>query len=253
MAEILGLAASIIALIGLVDTVTKTASKYVTTAKGSQAILLPLISKIGSLRGVLVAIQIQLKTKSNKLLVSIALEHVKTPLELCSEILKMVNVRLDNLNLIGGYVVGSILDKQTTIYIKYLDDLIPILQLALDADNLASVNRIEQEIKLLQMDSIEQFRSLQDAIHAHHETTLQWREEAERSARTSVLEQTRKRIFDWLMITDPGTNHRSACQRHQPGTGAWLSESMDYREWETGNISVLWLSAMGQYNSSRSS
>ena len=253
MAEILGLAASVIALIGLADTVTKTASKYVTTVKGSQAILLPLISNIGGLRGVLVALQTQLEEKSTKSRKSIALGHLEKPLELCSEILTRIEVRLINLKVVGGWVVGSILDKQTIFYLKYLDDLMPILQLALDADNLASVNRIEQELKSLRIESVEQGRSLQDDIQAHHDTTLQWKEEVEHSAKASILEQTRRGITGWLMITDPDVNHRSACQRHQPGTGAWLFESSEYRDWEAGNVPHLWLSAIGQYSSSRGS
>lgn len=246
MAEILGVAASIVALIQLSEMVNKTASKYMNTVKGTQSSLLPLLSKTESLRGILVALQAQLETRSSDSPNSVALQYLEQPLDVCQNVMKRIEARLNNLTVVSGCVIGTILDKQTTAYLKNLDDLMPILHLALDADSLASVHEVERELRSLRIDGVEQFQSLQHGIQAHHEAVLNWKIECDQSEEASAREHFRRRVIDWLTLVDYESNHRSACQRHQPGTGSWIFESKEYMDWETGQNPHLWLSAMGQ-------
>ncbi|KAK5675910.1 hypothetical protein LTS10_011642 [Elasticomyces elasticus] len=50
-----------------------------------------------------------------------------------------------------------------------------------------------------------------------------------------------KKIADWLAPPDPWTNHESARQRHEPGTGTWLLEHNEYLAWKSGSCRLLWL------------
>ena len=57
MAEILGLVASIVAVIQLTNMVTETAKKHMNTVKGAQSVLVPLLGKLRSLGSILTALQ----------------------------------------------------------------------------------------------------------------------------------------------------------------------------------------------------
>jgi hypothetical protein len=59
--------------------------------------------------------------------------------------------------------------------------------------------------------------------------------------RDSLAEDQRKKIIDWLLPPDPRTNHESAHQRHEPGTGVWFLRSEQYQRWKAGSIRHLWL------------
>ena len=51
-----------------------------------------------------------------------------------------------------------------------------------------------------------------------------------------------RNIVNWLSPPDPWTNHHSARQRHESGTGAWLLESDSYMRWKAGKVEHLWIS-----------
>ena len=245
MAELLGVVASVIAILQLTDVVTETAKKYINTIKGADSVLMPLLSKLRSLSSVLGALKAQLEGKITSSSKCISLQHLKDLLQLCEGALTRMKGKLDSLKVVGKYVVGSLLDKQTTGQVKLIEDLIPILQLALDADKLAITQQIHHYVKTLQVDSAKQAQTLRDDIRAHHQDARRWKIEADHSREASSEERLREKIFNWLAHSDPEVNYRSACQRQQPGTGNWLLESKDFREWETGQDSRLWLHAMG--------
>jgi hypothetical protein len=50
-----------------------------------------------------------------------------------------------------------------------------------------------------------------------------------------------QRLKEWLHPADPSTNHASARQLHQSGTGDWLLQSTDYQHWKSGLIKHIWL------------
>ena len=248
MAEVLGLVASVIAILQLTDMVTETAKKYVNTIKGADSVLIPLLGKLRSLSSILAALKAQLEGKTSSSSQSISLQRLKELLHLCEGALTRMKAKLDSLKVVGRFLVGSLLDKQTTRQIKLIEDLIPILQLALDADNLAITQKIECYVQALQVDSAKQVQTLRDDIQSHHQDAIRWKLEADQSREASSEEQLRKKIFSWLAHSDPEVNYRSACQRQQPGTGHWLLESKDFREWEAGQNPRLWLNAMGLYS-----
>ena len=46
---------------------------------------------------------------------------------------------------------------------------------------------------------------------------------------------------NWLMPSDPSTNHRNAITKHQTGTGLWLLEHTLYKDWKKKQNSFMWL------------
>lgn len=251
MAEILGVVASVIAMLQLTDMVTETAKKYVNTIKGADSVLMPLLGKLRSLSSILAALKAQLEGKTLRSSLPISLPRLKELLHLCEGALTKMKAKLDSLKVVGKYVVGSLLDKQTARQVKLIEDLIPILQLALDADNLAITQNIEYYVQSLQVDGAKQAQKLHDDVQSHHQDAIRWKLEADQLREASSEERLREKIFNWLAHSDPEVNYRSACQRQQPGTGHWLLESKDFREWEAGQNPRLWLNAMGLYSRNR--
>lgn len=50
-----------------------------------------------------------------------------------------------------------------------------------------------------------------------------------------------RQVVEWLSPPDPWSNHASARQRHQAGTGQWLLASSEYCAWKRGAHRHLWL------------
>ena len=240
MAEMIGLIASVTTVIQLVRAVDKTVSEYLHTVKSVQSVLVPILSKLRHLSAILSNLQLQLGTTK-----STALQHLDEPLKICEALLAKLKARLDHLNIIAGCVVGPVLDKDSLKHLKRLDDLIPVLQLALDADTVTSTHAIEHYLQSLRLESLEQAQILHHDIQAHHEDARRWKEEEERQREVAAEAQLRQTIFNWLTVVNPETNYLAACQRSQPGTGNWLLESTDFLDWESGRDNCLWLNAMG--------
>ena len=240
MAEVIGLVASVATLIQLADTVNQTASKFVRTVNGAEKLLNPLVGNLRSLHTILTTLSKQLDTEQDEGNLSVALQHLNEPLSICEDALRRIQLRLDSVKVIGNYVVGTLLDKQTLRHLKKLDGILPILQLALEADSLASTHAVEGLIRSLKLENSEQSNLLRQDILAIHG-------QAERSSRDSAQLQLRKSVMRWLAVADPHINHRSACQRRLSGTGHWLLEDPDFMEWEVGHNNHLWLNALGRY------
>ncbi|KAM0719563.1 hypothetical protein Q7P37_003693 [Cladosporium fusiforme] len=49
-----------------------------------------------------------------------------------------------------------------------------------------------------------------------------------------------RKLTEWLVAPDPGTNHESARQRHEPQTGIWLLQDDRYQAWKSGSTRCLW-------------
>jgi hypothetical protein len=51
----------------------------------------------------------------------------------------------------------------------------------------------------------------------------------------------RTKILEWLVTTDPSSNHNAAVELHEPHTSAWLTKSEEYLDWIDCNSRFLWL------------
>lgn len=51
-----------------------------------------------------------------------------------------------------------------------------------------------------------------------------------------------RKLVDWILPPEPWTNHYSARQRHEPGTGTWLLQTVPYVTWKAGEVKDIWVS-----------
>lgn len=246
MAEAIGLVASVVTLITLTETVKHTVSKFVKTINGAEKVLNPVLGNLYSLHTILVTLHKQLDIQQDKSHRSMTLHHLQQPLSICENALSRIQLSLDKAKVVGNYVIGTLLDKQTLRHIQRLDGIVPILQLALEADSLASTHAIENLLRTLQLDNTEQTGLLRQDIQALRGDTLHWKLEAKETAAEFAELRLRTSILNWLALADPTSNHHAACQRHLLGTGQWLLESAEFVDWEAGRKPHLWLQAMGQ-------
>ena len=240
MAEAIGLVASIATLIQLADTVNQTASKYLRTVNGAEKLINPLVNNLRSLHTILTTLAKQLDIDQDEGKLSMTLQHLNEPLNICEDALRRIQLRFESVRVIGNYVIGTLLDKQTLRHLKRLDAILPILQLALEADSLASTHALESLVRSLQLENAEQTDLLRQDIQAIHG-------QAEQSSKDSAQLQLRKSLRRWLAVADPRPNYLSACQRRLQGTGHWLLNNIDFMEWEVGDNNYLWLNALGRY------
>lgn len=168
MAEAIGLAATVITLIQLADNVSQTASKFVRTINGTEEILSPLLSNLQSLQHILRTLDNQLRTGQAEVDLSMTLQHLKEPLNDCEDALSRIQLRFERVKVIGNYVIGMLVDKQTSRNLKRLEGIVPILQLALEADSLASTHAIERLMRSLKLEYAERTELLQKDIQAFH-------------------------------------------------------------------------------------
>ena len=249
MAEVVGLAASLVTLIQLTRTINQTVSRFVRTANGAETSIKRLLANVNSLSTIFAALQAQLETKVNQ---SASLQHVDRLLLLCEGILSRISLRLEKVKVVGNFVVGIMVDKQTSKLLTRLDEIVPVLQLALEADNLTSSYTIENLVRSLQLENAEQTERLRNDIRTTHRDTLKWQEEVKQASEKSADINLHKSILNWLRIADVETNHRAATQRHLLGTGQWLLDGDDFKQWEAGHQSRLWFHAMGKPEPSQS-
>lgn len=45
----------------------------------------------------------------------------------------------------------------------------------------------------------------------------------------------------WLFKADPSSNHMNAWKKHEPTTGNWFLQGVEYAEWKTTPSSLLWV------------
>ena len=64
---------------------------------------------------------------------------------------------------------------------------------------------------------------------------------------TRTLTEEEQKIFDWLSMYSFSDSHNSAAQRREPGTGAWILNSPEYKDWRTPDSSLLWLYGQCKY------
>jgi hypothetical protein len=58
---------------------------------------------------------------------------------------------------------------------------------------------------------------------------------------TLIDEATRGRLDKWLKPANVGQSQQDAAEKYHPGTGTWLLERAEFREWIYAPNSFLWL------------
>jgi hypothetical protein len=69
------------------------------------------------------------------------------------------------------------------------------------------------------------------------------------SQRGLVADDRWTKFRQWLSPPDPSTSHNSACQKRQPTTGVWFTESQHFNKWKDSPNSFLWLHGIRTFSS----
>ncbi len=136
MAEALSVLASVVAIIQITDRVTTLARSMVHTKQDVHSVLVALVGKLCAFKGLFDGLRMQIEMNESDSARLTAWKHIDGPLEASKEALLKVQGRLDYLGrrAIGKFVVGTVLDRETAKAIKELEDVKPILEMALQLD-----------------------------------------------------------------------------------------------------------------------
>lgn len=111
---------------------------------------------------------------------------------------------------------------RTSDLIQQLERRKATCTMALAGDGLAGIHSVMMESKLSYGHLVE-IQAKQDRILDMH------------------LNQEEERILHWLSPVDPTAKHRAYKRERQPGTGAWLFNLPEMRNWLGSSIDTLWI------------
>lgn len=133
MAEILGLIASCVNIVQGLDAICTAVKANIHLGGSARKELVILVGKVSSYKGIIAGIQLQAELDKiagyERLL---ALNHVNGPLKACEEATALINTRIAGISRPVHF--GKIIDKATAASLRAFDDALPLLQLALHAD-----------------------------------------------------------------------------------------------------------------------
>ena len=232
MADPLSVTASISGLLTLGDIVFRRTYKYVKAVKKAPKEISVLSAEIGALYGVL----------SNLHLVSCQLEH-----EQADSTARMHHIHSCYQTLER---VKSILDRDDTSLLR--DEKIDTLKKrlrwpfkALEVKELiAEIERHKTTLGLAL--NVDCMSGLLQALSKHDEVRntvdgmrIELRERHEAATRIQINKQ-RQEILNSFAKVDPRSSHEMSRKLRSPGTGLWLTESQEFRQWLETDNARLW-------------
>lgn len=132
MAEVVAVIASCVSIVECLDAVCTFMRENVHSRDSARQELTLLAGKLSSYRGIIFGIQLQAEIDKYTHDRLSALAQVSGPLKACELASNLINKRLRNLP--KNFVFGKVIDKETAESLKVLDNALPVLQLALHAD-----------------------------------------------------------------------------------------------------------------------
>lgn len=79
------------------------------------------------------------------------------------------------------------------------------------------------------------------------ETIMEMREELVRQ-RKATLDKGRRKILNSFGTIDPEQYQQNFIKLRQPGTGIWLTDGSEFKQWMTSKNGKLWLYGIGRLN-----
>ena len=132
MAETISLIAGCISIVQGIDAVSKVLQENIHLSGSASKELGLLVGKLYSYKGLIEGIQFQAEfDKASHGRLS-ALDHANGPIKACKAAIALLQNRIQKLP--KHVVFGKLIDKETVSSLKAFDEALPILQLALDAD-----------------------------------------------------------------------------------------------------------------------
>jgi Cdc6-like AAA superfamily ATPase len=213
MAEGLALAASIIAVIQISDSVISLCGQFIGKVKGAEKEVSQMITTVTALKGFLEFVETFVKMDENasRLPLLDAISHQDGPLTTCMTLLKDLEAKLRppkrDYNGVLRAISWPLMWKDIGQALETIEKQKTLIMLAMQGDSTRATLAIENTV---------------NNIHRRVET------------------KNHKEILQWLMKTDPISNHTAACAKHEPGTGDWFISSHEFSYWLLPGRS-LWL------------
>lgn len=132
MAEIVGLVASCAEIVKLLDETNKFLHTYIHRSSSVKAELVPLLGRLTAYEGLFKAIKLEAEFEDDTFGRLSVLSHVGGPLDICRTSIRAISDRATRLP--KHVVFGKVLDDEVIKALKQLDDIRPILELSLQAD-----------------------------------------------------------------------------------------------------------------------
>jgi len=213
MAEVLAVAASIITVIQITDRVISLCCSFVGKVRGAEKEAIQMVNTVTGLKGFLEFLHTFVKNEENapRLPLLNSLCNPGGPLEVCTTALTDMEgkIRPTKRDHTGVLKPITWLWKSNEIaqILQNIEEQKTFMMLAMQGETTRTVLGIENT-----MNSVHSL--LQDSNH--------------------------QEILRWLTKVDPISNHKAACDKHEPGTGEWLISSHEFSYWLLPGRS-LWL------------
>ncbi|KAL8902919.1 MAG: hypothetical protein Q9207_004287 [Kuettlingeria erythrocarpa] len=240
MADPLTISTSIAGLVTLADLVFSRIFQYAKGVKGASQEILKLSSEVGALYGILSNLRLVACQLEDESFQSTTRAH---HLYSCTQTLENLMAILDKDDTSGlqPRSVGSIKRKlhwpfkssEVKSLLEEIQRHKTTLGLALNADGISA---------LLQSLSLQESTrdKVDDIGNKIDEIKLELRQKHEADIRIAMSKK-RESILRSFGKVDPSRNQRMGLKLRQPGTGLWLIDSQEYREWSQTHRARLWL------------
>lgn len=214
MAEALGFAVSVTAVIQISEQLVSTCYQYYRAAIDAKKDIVAIITGINALKATLDAVRILIVENDDP----DSLQQLRL-----KEVLQMCKVSLQEL----GTKLG--IDFDTTLNSSHVT--------------------IGFTGKLIWPFKERGVQKILDTLERHKATfnlaltgdILRGVAEISESVHTMAVNQRHEKVLQWLNLSDPSTNHNSARGKCEPTTGQWLIKSPDFVAWTEGTIGSLWI------------
>ena len=80
-----------------------------------------------------------------------------------------------------------------------------------------------------------------DVIYLMHHSVISKGQRDRVNLRTTVQEDEKLKMLEWLSLVDPSTNHHRAVQQKEINTGLWFLNLPEFKRWKTSTCSFAWL------------
>lgn len=225
--EVVGAAASIIAVVQITGTVISICYDYQSGIRHYSKDVVKITHELQDLRNVLERLADMansLEDSTSKVLPTLdLLNQSGGPLETCKAELELLELKLTppggRLKQIRRALIWPLKEKDVQKTLDTLARQRGLFQLALTTD------QTEMTVAIQQVAS--RTEEMMTALN-------------ERSQAVTV-DRRNHQIVQWLAAPDPSSNHNKTSKIKQPGTGQWLLESSEYRKWKSQPASFLWL------------
>lgn len=213
MAEVLGIAGSIIAVIQISEQVVSVCYQYFTTARDATEDIRHIIDVVSGLKSILTNLQTLINANAARQDTQLQLDSLNEPLNACkADLLKLETrlcIKIDRSLSNRARLMWPFKKKEIDEILQGVEKHKTTFILALSGDILQTSLAIKDDVS---------------AVYASMKT-----------------DQRNREIINWLKLGDPSTNHNAARTKHEPSTGNWFLQSDAYIRWMQRKIGSLWL------------